>query len=88
MKAITTLNTEKEVSLNYASSMTSGYGHKLISVELECNGEYREFSHTTNNMLDFDRASDLEGDEKYLALFNLIESDIEDEVIEWLSELN
>lgn len=88
MKAITTLNTEKEVSLNYASSMTSGYGHKLIMVELEYNGEYRDFSHTTNNMIDFDRASDLEGDDKYIAFFELIESDIEEEIMEWLSEIN
>lgn len=88
MKAITTLNTEKEVSLNYASSMTSGYGHKKITVELECEGEYKDFSATTNNMQGFDNANDLEGDDKYIAFFELIESEIEEEIMEWLSEIN
>lgn len=88
MKSITTLSTEKNVNVNYASSITAGYGHKKITVEIECDGEYKYFIATTNNMPAFDEAQDLEGDEKYFALFEIIESQIEDEILDWLGELN
>lgn len=88
MKAIYTLNIEKKLNINYATSITAGYGHKKITVELECECEYKLFNATTNNMHAFDEANYLEGEEKYLAFYELIESQIEDEILEWIEELN
>ncbi|WP_313214121.1 hypothetical protein [Soonwooa sp.] len=86
MKAIN-FNSQ-EIELNHASQITAGYGHKKITVELCYEGEYKEFHAVTANMPDFDDAMDLEDyDEKQLALYNLIEYKIEDEVQEWIDSL-
>ena len=47
----------------------------------------KKFNATTSNMPGYDKANDLEGEEKYFALYELIESEIENEVIEWLNSL-
>lgn len=44
--------------------------------------------HATNNMPGYDDATDLEGQEKYAALYELVESQIEDEIINWIDEVN
>lgn len=75
----------KEIEINYSFAITAGHGHKKIKVELFLGRESKVFSATTNNMPAFDEASDLEGNEKYLALYKIIESQIEYEVFEWIS---
>jgi len=75
-------------NVTYADGITSGYGHKLITVELESNGEYRRFKAITNDMPGWDEANDLDGQERYEALYELIENKIEDDVIEWLVSIN
>lgn len=85
MKTINFLNTELEI--NYTQALTSGYGHKKITVELYFQGEYKAFSATTSNMPDYDDATDLEGSDKDKALFNIISNQIEDQVNEWIVEI-
>lgn len=78
---------ENTVLVVDASSNSIGFGHKKITVELCYNGEYQKFTATTNNMPGYDAACELEGDEKYLALYELIENQIIDEVAEWLENI-
>jgi hypothetical protein len=87
MKTLTTFVADKEIEIYHASAITSGYGHKKITVEISYNGEYQKFTATTNNMTSYDAASELEGADKYHALYELIETQIIDEVAEWLENL-
>ena len=87
MKTYTTTQGQ-EFKIDYASAITAGYGHKKISVSVVTeNGDKKEFHHKTNNMPDFDDAMDLEGQEKYEALFELVEYSLYDEISEWIDEL-
>ena len=83
-----TTSYEQEFTVDYASSLPSGYGHRKISVEIvsDC-GSRKTFSRITSNMPDFDEAENLEGQEKWEALFGLVESSLECEISEWLFEL-
>ncbi len=81
-------NMKTEIEIYHASARPSGYGHKTITVELMYKGEAKEFSAITDNMPDYDAASELEGDEKRNALYKLIEHKISDSVDEWIEELN
>ena len=87
MKNLTVLVAEKELILNYVSSISSGYGHKKITVELMYCGECKSFSCVTNNMPGYDAACELEGNEKYHALYELIEHKILNEVSEWIENI-
>jgi hypothetical protein len=73
------------INVLFASASFAGYGHQTITVELECNGLKGTFTHTTSNMSDFDNAMDLEGQEKYNALYDLISYSISDEVNEFFN---
>jgi hypothetical protein len=85
MKNATTLVDGKEVEIYYANARPSGYGHMTITIELLYNDEIGEFTATTDDMPAYDEATDLEGEEKSLALYKIIEHQIEDEVTEWLT---
>jgi hypothetical protein len=85
MKAITLNGTELEI--NYTQAITAGHGHKKITVELYFEGNYKTFTATTSNMPDYDDATDLEGEDKDEALFNIISRQIEDEISEWVMEI-
>ena len=87
MATLTTFVADKEIEIYHASALPSGYGHKKITVELCYNNEYQKFSATTNNMPGYDAATELEGDDKYHALYELIEFQIIDEVAEWLENI-
>lgn len=82
-----TLFNNKPISVQFASSLFSGYGHQRIKVELEYEGETEIFSATTDFMPGFDKANELEGQERYDALYDLIEAQIEEEVLEWLTSI-
>jgi hypothetical protein len=77
-----------EIEIYHASAKPSGYGHIEIKVELFLNGKFKEFSAITDNMPDYDAASELEGNEKCNALYKLIEHKISNSVDEWIEELN
>lgn len=80
--------TGHEFTIDFASGLNDGYGCKRIKVYvMSDNGDKKEFSSRTCNMSDFDEAIDLEGQEKYDAFYELIQFDIDDEVSEWLFEL-
>lgn len=85
MRAITFLNTELEI--NYTQVLSACYGHKRITVGLYFQGEYKEFCTATSNMFDYDNATDLEGGDKDEALFNIISYQIEEQVSEWILEI-
>lgn len=86
MKTYTT-SQGQEFKVDYASAMTAGYGHQKITASIISeNGGKKEFSHTTSNMPDFDKATDLEGQEKYEALFELIEESLDGVISEWISD--
>lgn len=79
---------ENGIEVCFGSSLPSGYGHRKITVELWYENHMKLFHATTDNMSDYDEASRLEGDDKYNALYNLIEYKISDEVAEWIDECN
>ena len=82
---------EKDLTIEvcHAYSRFNGYGHYNIIVELYCKqiDEYHTFEAVTNNMPDFDAAQELEGQEKYDALFDIIKYEIQEEVTEWIESL-
>ena len=75
----------QEVTVYYAGSLLAWYGHHKITVELECNGEYKKFTATTNNMRGLDAAKELDQQEKYEALYELI--DIDAEILDWVIKI-
>lgn len=79
---------DKEISITYATAITSGYGHKKITVEIEYDGNYKIFSDVTSHMPGYDKAVDLEGEDRDMALYNLIERSIIDQIAEWIEELD
>ena len=83
-----TINNQ-ELEITYATAISSGFGHKKVSVTFfyYTNSESIVLSATTNNMRGFDAANELEGQEKYAALYELIESDIQDQLEEIVSPL-
>lgn len=87
MKVYTT-NQGQEFTIDYASAITAGYGHQKITVYVIAeNGDKKEFSAKTDNMLGFDEATDLEGQEKYEAFFELVEYSLDGEIAEWINEI-
>lgn len=88
MKTSITINNQ-ELDITYATAISSGFGHKKVSVTFYDynNSESIVLSATTSNMRGFDAASELEGQEKYMALYELIESDIQDQLEEFVSPL-
>lgn len=76
-----------EIEIEFASSMFTGYGHQAINVDIYCNGESHNFRAITSNMPAFDKANELEGSDKWLALYEIIERQIIDEVSEWIESL-
>jgi dTDP-4-dehydrorhamnose reductase len=74
-----------DLQLANAHTRTSGHGHYIITVELMYNGYTSNFSATTDNMPAHDAATDLEGKEKQLALYNIIARKIEDIVFDWIN---
>lgn len=87
MKTYTT-SQDQDFTVNYASSLSSGHGHKKINALVVAeNGEKKEFHSVTSNMPDFDEATDLEGQEKFDALFSLVESSLDGEIAEWIYSL-
>lgn len=83
-----TTYTDTEFTISHADYFPAGHGHKRITIEIESNGEYKTFSDTTSNMPDFDQAMDIDDiQEKYEALYKLIESKIEEDIDEWAIEL-
>lgn len=84
MKKIKFNNTDLEI--NYTNSLSSGAGHKKITVELYFNDEYKTFSTVTSNMPDYDETTNLEGSDKDEALFRIIEWQINDEIETWIFE--
>ena len=77
----------QEVEIWSAYNTPAGYGHKKIFVELQRMESYKVFSATTNNMPAYDEANDLEGPHKERALYDIIASQIEDQVVEWIDTL-
>lgn len=87
MKTYKTSQAQK-FTVDYATSLSSGHGHRKILVYIESErGDKKEFYSVTNNMPDFDEASDKEGQDKAEALFEIIESDLDGEICEWLNSL-
>ena len=85
--SINILTCNQEVLLTDISVDNAGYGHKKITVELCKDGEYKSFSATTDNMPMFDKADELEGTDRMVALFEIIENKIEGSLCFWLDNL-
>ena len=75
----------EQVSVWYASSRQVSYGHHKVSVELNFNNDYKTFSAVTTDTEALDVASELEGEGKWNALYNIIKYHIEDEVNSWIN---
>jgi len=74
----------EEFTVTYASASYSGYGHRNITVRVLVRGREVAFSETTNFMRRFWEADDLEGQEKYEALYELVSDSINEQLAEWL----
>jgi len=78
---------DKEVRVTEANAITAGYGHKAIIVNLMHNDQAKIFKTTTDNMPGYDAAIDLEGDEKMIALYKLVENKLRDSIAEWVESI-
>lgn len=79
----------REVEIFHAAHRNAGFGHKRIFVELFYEDEYRTFSDVTNDMPGFDAAMCTEDDdEQNFSLYSLIAAKMEDEIIEWMDEVD
>lgn len=83
MKKYTT-SAGHEFNVEYATAIPAGYGHKAISIDLVSGKKSQSFYETTDNMPDFDNANDLESQERYEALFDLVKYKLDSEINEWL----
>ena len=73
-------------TVDHASSLFAGSGHQRITVTIADESyNTKEFSAVTDNIPDFDRAMDLEGQEKYEALFELVEHKLQGQIEEWFN---
>ena len=90
MKTLNTYAGDKEVSVNHANFNFAGRGRYNIEVELIYAGNQKTFKSSTTDLEAIDEvkeqtaASELFGEEKYEKLYDLITSDIEESVIEWI----
>jgi len=82
MEKVTIANTE--LYLYSAQTLFAGHGHSKITIRLTNGDVMGVFNAITDDMPAMDEISDMEGNEKEMALFNLISDKIEDEVAEWL----
>lgn len=83
---ISTSNKEFFYTIEYADSLPSGYGHRKITIEVECEGESKLFTATTNCMPLYDKAMELDGQNQYEALYFIEESVFDGLIQEWLWE--
>jgi hypothetical protein len=88
MKTLTTFVADQEIEIYHADALPAGYGHKEIAVTVFYKGESKVFKATTNNMPSYDEAQELEGMDKYHALYELIEVLIIDQIAEWIENIN
>ena len=92
MKTLNTYAGNKEVTVNYADFSFAGRGRYKINVELIYAGNKKDFHSSTTNLEAIDEIkeqtadSELFGEEKYEKLYDLIASEIEETVIEWIYE--
>jgi hypothetical protein len=71
------------IKLERISSTPAGYGHRKIEATLSHNGREKTFTMVTDKMPQYEKAMDLEGEERDQALFDLIYREIEGEVSDW-----
>ena len=83
-----TLTNGTEINLSSANAIGNGAGHKKITVELYFNGVYKDFSYTTTDMCAYDEATELDGDDKQAALYEIISHKIEDLIFDWIYEID
>jgi hypothetical protein len=83
-----TLTNGTEINLSCANAIGAGAGHKKITVELYFNGNYKDFSYTTTDMSAYDEATELDGEDKQIALFEIISHKIEDLIFDWIYEID
>jgi hypothetical protein len=87
MKTYTTTQSQ-EFTVNYANAMFSGHGHNKIEVEINADNEYKTFFATTTNLEAVDETKKLEGQERYEALFEIVDCwQLDDKISEWIYSL-
>jgi hypothetical protein len=78
----------REVKLEHAVALSSGHGHKEIIVEISYNGQGQKFKSTTDDMLGYDIATEIENSiEYYYALYKLIKHKIVDKIVGWIENI-
>jgi hypothetical protein len=80
-----------DLYINSAQAKFTGYGHYLVTVELYYKNKYKEFSRTITDMQAIDEAKELgieSWEDKAQRLYDAISSKIEDNVNEWIQEIN
>lgn len=86
---ITSEIAEFEYCVLHAYDTVAGSGFKNIHVQVQAeNGEIKDFKARTSNMYDYDHAMSIEdSQERYEALFELVESKLDGEIAEWISDI-
>lgn len=88
MKYSTAEIAEHYYTVSHATSRPAGYGHREITATVSNGSLSKTFRSITNDMSGYDEATELEGQDRYEALFNLVESNLSGKIAEWLIEQN
>lgn len=90
MKTYTTSEiAEFEYCVLHAYATVAGSGFKNIHVQIQDeNGEVKDFKSRTSNMYDYDHAMNIEdSQERYEALFTLVEGKLDGKIAEWICDI-
>ena len=83
MKTITLQNgTEATFSIYHSSKKCTGYGHYKLTVEIEYNGDYKEFSAVTTDMEFIDSLTNESNIDELV--YDHIEHRIDEQIAEWI----
>lgn len=76
-----------EFKIDHAYSLPHGHGFKQIIVTVVFDDKKTEMKTLTNNMPAYDDAMDLDGQEKYEALFRLVSHILDCHIENWIDEI-
>lgn len=83
---------KNEIEIANMNAEFSGYGHYKVTAEVIYSGKSKIFSHITTNMEAIDEAKEAayeQGSEaKYQILWGIVESHIEDAILEFIDDVN
>lgn len=77
-----------DIQIKHASICFLNNGQKKIFIDVKYRDKLEPFFTITSNHKAIDNVRSLNGNERYDALYKIIDKQIEGEILEWISELD